>query len=136
MFILDWALDWLFGEAMKFFQTFFTIMGNMGIEIFDYAWVQGIVYFFRMLGWSLYLCGLVVLIFDTAISAQQGRANLAEAGFNALKGFFAVHNYADRVIPIGNNAAESAWPEHGNSVSDDGGGAGKRPNTECIEYDT
>ncbi len=98
MFILDWALDWLFGEAMKFFQTFFTIMGNMGIEIFDYAWVQGIVYFFRMLGWSLYLCGLVVLIFDTAISAQQGRANLAEAGLNALKGFFAVSLFT--IMPI------------------------------------
>ena len=53
MFIFEWIQDWLFGEAMKFFQTFFTVMGNMGIEIFDYAWVQGC---------DALLCSLIVVL--------------------------------------------------------------------------
>ncbi len=98
MFVFEWLLDWFYSKLMGFVQDFFTRMGDMGADIFNLSWVQGILEFFRMFGWALYVVGLVVLIFDVAIAAQNGKGNLKDAAINALKGFFAVSLFT--VLPV------------------------------------
>jgi hypothetical protein len=70
-------------------RTSSTMIGNMGAEIFDLSWVQATVRLFTLFGWSLFVAGTVVAIFDVAIEYQNGRANIKTASINILKGFFA-----------------------------------------------
>mgnify|MGYP000900803876 CR=1 FL=1 len=68
LFIWDFVVDtvfediieWFYGQLIGFLSSFFGMMGNMGAEIFDLVWVQGIVHFFVYLAWALYVTGLVV----------------------------------------------------------------------------
>lgn len=54
MFIWDFAVDTIFEEIMKWFYSqlvsflsvFFSMMGNMGAELFTLSWVQAVVQFF------------------------------------------------------------------------------------------
>ena len=52
---------------------FFTMMNGMGSELFEFIWVQAVVEFFSHFAWALYLVGLVVAVFETAIEYQSGR---------------------------------------------------------------
>ena len=66
LFIWDFVVDtvfediieWFYGQLIGFLSSFFGMMGNMGAEIFDLVWVQGIVHFFVYLAWALYVTGL------------------------------------------------------------------------------
>ena len=98
MFVFEWMIDWLYGEILKFFSELFGMMGNMGVEIFDLAWIQAIVLFFNWFGWSLFVIGLLVAVFDVAIAMQSGKASLKDAGLNAIKGFLAVGMFT--TVPI------------------------------------
>ena len=70
-------------------MDFFSQMSGMGAEIFDLSWVQATIRLFTLFGWSLYVAGTVVAIFDVAIEYQSGRANIKTTSLNILKGFFA-----------------------------------------------
>ena len=83
--MIHWMYDTVFGAI----ADFFALMGNMGAEIFDLAWVQATIELFTLLGWSLFIVGVVVAIFDVAIEYQTGRANIKTTVLNILKGFFA-----------------------------------------------
>ncbi len=48
--ILGGLLDWIYTETIAFLGEFFAQISGMGVEIFDLAWVQGIVLFFTYLG--------------------------------------------------------------------------------------
>jgi len=97
MFIFDWVsstimgeiMDWFYARVMEFLSTFFTSMNNMGAEIFDLVWIQGITTFFSYFAWALYGVGLVVAVFDCAIEVQSGRMSIRETALNVLKGFVA-----------------------------------------------
>lgn len=77
---------------------FFTLMGNMGAEIFELSWVDATVRLFMLLGWALFATGTVVAIFDVAIEYQNGRASIKTAAINIIKGFFAASLVG--VVPI------------------------------------
>lgn len=83
------ALRWTYESIYSAVAEFFTMMGNMGAEIFDLAWVQATVKLFTLFGWGLFVAGVVVAIFDLAIEYQNGRANIKTTSLNILKGFFA-----------------------------------------------
>lgn len=83
--MLHWLYDTIYGGV----ADFFTLMGNMGAELFDLPWVQATVRLFTLLGWTLFIVGMVVAIFDVAIEYQTGRANIKTTILNILKGFFA-----------------------------------------------
>lgn len=91
-------MDWVYGHIIGFLAGFFTSMSNMGAELFDINWVQAIVLFFDYLAWALYVVGLVVAIFDTAINFQNGRGNIKETGLNAIKGFLAASLFS--TVPV------------------------------------
>lgn len=84
-YIVSWYYDIIYSAVSEFF----TLMGNMGADIFDLKWVQALVMLFTLFGWALFLIGTVVAIFDVAIEYQTGRANIKTTAINILKGFFA-----------------------------------------------
>lgn len=98
MFVFDWFLDWIYGKVMEFIQTFFSYLSGMGVEIFELSWIQAVVEFFRLFGWSMYVIALVVAVFDVAIAWQNGQGNIKDAALGALKGFMAVNLFT--VVPI------------------------------------
>ena len=110
MFLVDWAvdkvvnnimeqfLDWLYGQVINFFGQFLAMMNMMGAEIFDMAWVRGILDFFVYLAWTLYVVGMVVAVFETVIEMQNGRGSIRDTAINAIKGFMAVGLFT--IVPV------------------------------------
>ena len=83
--MIQWFYETIYGAV----ADFFSMMGGMGAEIFDLDWVSATIKLFTLFGWTLYIAGLVVAIFDVAIEYQSGRANIKTTSINILKGFFA-----------------------------------------------
>ena len=83
--MLQWFYETIYGAV----ADFFTMMGNMGADIFDLDWVKATIKLFTLFGWSLFVAGVVVAVFDVAIEYQNGRANVKTTAINILKGFFA-----------------------------------------------
>ena len=61
--IFDAILQWFYEIIYGAVADFFTMMGNMGAEIFDLSWVQATIRLFTLFGWSLFVAGTVVAIF-------------------------------------------------------------------------
>ena len=87
--IWDAMLQWFYNTIYDAVATFFTMMGNMGADIFNLDWVKATVTLFTLFGWALFIAGTVVAVFDVAIEYQCGRANIKTTAINVLKGFFA-----------------------------------------------
>jgi hypothetical protein len=87
--IWDTLLQWFYTSIYDAIAQFFTDMGNLGVEMYDLAWVQAAVHLFFLFGWAMFGVGMVTAIFDVAIEAQTGRVNVKTAALNILKGFMA-----------------------------------------------
>lgn len=96
--IWDAMMQWFYETIYNAVADFFTMMGNMGADIFDLDWVQATVQLFTLLGWALFVAGTVVAVFDVAIEYQNGRASVKTTALNILKGFFACSLIG--VVPI------------------------------------
>lgn len=83
--MLQWFYETIYGAA----ADFFAMMGNMGADIFELNWIQATIKLFTLFGWALFVAGVVVAVFDTAIEYQNGRASIKTTAINVLKGFFA-----------------------------------------------
>ncbi len=83
--MLQWFYETIYGAV----ADFFTIMGNMGADIFELDWVKATIKLFILFGWSLFVAGVIVAVFDVAIEYQYGRTNIKTTAINILKGFFA-----------------------------------------------
>ncbi len=91
-------MTWMYDTVYSAVADFFTLMGNMGAEIFDLKWVQATVHLFSLFGWGLFIAGVIVAIFDFAIEHQNGRGNIKTTMLNILKGFFACSLIS--IVPI------------------------------------
>lgn len=90
---------WLFESIYGAIADFFTLMGNMGTDLFDLSWVQACLQLFRLFGWALFVAGLVVAIFDIAIEYQAMRQfNIKRQVLPILYGFLAVNLFT--VLPV------------------------------------
>ena len=87
--IWEAMFQWYYETIYNAIADFFTLMGNMGADLFDLAWVQATINLFVLFGWALYVTGIIVAVFDVAIEYQSGRANIKTTALNILKGFFA-----------------------------------------------
>lgn len=87
--IWDAMLQWFYETIYGAVADFFTMMGNMGADIFTLDWVRATIRLFTLFGWALFTAGTVVAVFDVAIEYQSGRANIKTTAINILKGFFA-----------------------------------------------
>ena len=69
-------MQWLCEAFYTAIGDLFADINNLGVEIFDLSWVQAMVNLFTMLGWSLFVVGVVVAVFEVAIESQSGRVNV------------------------------------------------------------
>lgn len=96
--IFDTLIGWIYELIFNAISEFFGLMQEMGAAIFDYDWVRATVELFRLFGWSLFVAGLVVAIFDTAMQYQNGVNAIRNLILNVIKGFFACSLFT--VVPI------------------------------------
>ncbi len=97
--IWDVFLGWIYKAIYGAIADFFTMMGSMGTDLFDMSWVQSCLHLFSLFGWALFVAGLVVAIFDTAIEYQStGRFNIKQQVMPMLYGFLAVNMFT--VVPV------------------------------------
>ena len=97
--VMDNMMDWFYGQIVGFLGNFFSQMGNMGVELFDLAWVQAIVLFFSRLAWALFGVSVVVSCFQFSIMyVSGGRGNLQQTALSIIKGFLAVSLFT--VAPV------------------------------------
>ena len=96
--ILDEILDWVYTKLVGFLGAFFSLMGQMGVELFELPWVQAVVQFFSQLGWALFAVSLVVSYFEFGLEYSSGRGNIRQTAINCLKGFMAVSLFS--TVPV------------------------------------
>ena len=87
--IWDITLRWLYEIIFGAIADFFAMMGNMGADLFELNWIQAVIRLFTLFGWSLFVAGMVVAVFDIAIEYQSGRSDIKSTAINIFKGFFA-----------------------------------------------
>ena len=63
-------MNWLYTMVYNALTDFFSMMTELGANLFDLSWVQSAIRFFSLFGWGLFVAGLVVAIFDIAIEYQ------------------------------------------------------------------
>ena len=96
--LLQSIMDFMFAEVIKVLSEFFTMMNQMGVDVLELPWIQILVTFFGHIGWALFIAGMALSIFDTAIEAQNGKASVRDTSINLIKGFMAVSLFT--VVPI------------------------------------
>ena len=96
--VWDALLGWVYQAIYSALADFFTLISNMGAELFNLSWVQATIKLFSLFGWALFIIGLIVCIFDVAIEQHTGRVNIKTTMINVLKGFFAVSLFT--ILPI------------------------------------
>ena len=82
-------IQWIYETIYTAVGEMFADINNLGVEIFDLSWVQAVVNLFNLLGWTLFVVGVVVAVFEVAMECQTGRVSIKGAALNVLKGFFA-----------------------------------------------
>lgn len=89
----DWIweamFEWLFNLIYGAIADLFEFINETTSDVFAMSWVQAFVGLFQSLAWMLFVCGLVVAVFDTAIAYESGQANIKSTCLNVLKGFMA-----------------------------------------------
>ena len=97
--IWEMFLKWIYEAVYGAIADFFTLMGNMGTDLFDLSWVQACLQLFSLFGWALFVAGLVVAIFDIAIEYQSMRQfNIKRQVMPLIYGFLAVNLFT--VVPV------------------------------------
>lgn len=85
--MFEWLFNLIFGAVSELFE----FINESAADIFDMAWAGAFLSLFHYLAWMLFICGMIVAIFDTAISYESGQANIKNTCLNVLKGFFAAN---------------------------------------------
>lgn len=79
-------------------SEFLGYMGNFGTDLLELPWSQAVLQLFSYLGWTLFVVGGVVAVYEIAIEYQNGRADIKGMLINLLKSFFAVSLFT--ILPI------------------------------------
>lgn len=95
--IWDIMFSWLFNLIYGAVADLFEFINKSTSNIFALSWVQSFIALFHSLAWMLFVCGLIVAVFDTAIAYESGAANIRQTCVNVIKGFMAAALFA--VVP-------------------------------------
>ena len=87
--IWDIMFEWIFNKVYGLIAELFTFINETATDIFVLSWVQVFVGLFGSFAWMLFVCGLIVAVFDTAVAYESGQANIKNTCINVLKGFMA-----------------------------------------------
>jgi hypothetical protein len=92
-------MNWLYTLVYDAAADFFSMMTEIGANLFDLLWVKAALEFFSLFGWGLFVAGLVVAIFDIAIEYQSmGRLNIKKQIMPFIYGLFAVNLFT--TVPV------------------------------------
>ena len=92
-------MGFLYSMIYQSLADFFSMMTEIGANLFDLDWVKAALHFFNLFGWGLFIAGLVVAIFDTAIEYQtMGRLNIKKQVLPFLYGLLAVNLFT--TVPV------------------------------------
>ena len=92
-------MGFLYSMIYQSLADFFSMMTEIGANLFELDWVQAALHFFNLFGWGLFIAGLVVAIFDTAIEYQtMGRLNIKKQVLPFLYGLLAVNLFT--TVPV------------------------------------
>lgn len=89
--------SWLFNLIYGAVADLFEFINESTSDIFALSWVQSFISLFHSLAWMLFVCGMIVAVFDTAIAYESGQANIRQTCVNVIKGFMAAALFA--VVP-------------------------------------
>ena len=89
--------EWLFNLIYGAVADLFEFINASTSSIFALSWVQSFIALFHSLAWMLFVCGLIVAVFDTAMAYESGAANIRQTCVNVIKGFMAATLFA--VVP-------------------------------------
>lgn len=87
--VFNQIIDWIHATLVDFFSDTFVMLNGMGVELFDFVWVKALILFFENVAWALFVVGLILAIFETAIAYQHGRGSVQDTALNLIKGFLA-----------------------------------------------
>ena len=97
--IWDKFMSFIYSMVYQALADFFTLMTEIGANLFDLGWVQAALRFFNLFGWGLFIAGLVVAVFDAAVEYQtMGRMNIKRQVLPFLYGLLAVNLFT--VVPV------------------------------------
>lgn len=91
-------LDWAASILSEGFNSLVQIFYSADSEFFSNPTVQGIIAFFTMLAWGLFLVGMILAIAEFGLTYREGSGNFKNIGMGFLKGFLAVLLFAS--VPI------------------------------------
>ena len=66
--IFDMMFDWLFMLIYDGIAALFYAIDQSTADLFELGWIQAFVTLFYNIGWILFITGMVVAVFDTAIA--------------------------------------------------------------------
>ena len=87
--VFNMLIKWLYTSIYDTVSDIFLMLNNLTTGIFELSWVNSFITLFSYLGWTLFVVGIIVAVFDTALEYQNGRANIQGTCINVLKGFMA-----------------------------------------------
>ncbi len=83
-------MTWLYKSIYGSVANLFSNINSLGAGLFDLDWVAAVIEIFTLFGWSLFVAGLVVAVFELAYEYQTGgRTSIKTTALNIFKGFFA-----------------------------------------------
>ena len=85
--IWDQMFEWVFNTIYGAVADLFEFINETTSDIFRLGWVQAFVTLFQSLGFMLFVVGMLVAVFDTAVAYENGSANIKNTCLNVLKGF-------------------------------------------------
>ncbi len=92
-------LGWLYGTVCDALSDFFSLMAEIGANLFDLEWVKAALRFFSLFGWGMFVSGLIIAVFDTAIEYQNmGKLHVKKQIMPFLYGLLAVNLFT--VVPV------------------------------------
>ena len=96
--LFDCIEDLIYQKIIELLGEFFSYMNSMGSDLFGLPWVNQIVTLFSLLGWALFVVGIIVALFDFAIESQNGRGDPKALTMNIIKGFMSASLFT--VVPV------------------------------------
>ncbi len=87
--IWDIMFEWVFNLIYGAIADLFEFINESTADIFSLAWVRSFITLFHHMGWILFVCGMIVAVFDCAIAYESGQNSIKTTCLNVLKGFFA-----------------------------------------------
>lgn len=95
--IWDVMFEWLFNLIFDGISDIFEFINMSASDIFSLGWVQAFISLFQSFGFMLFVVGMLVAVFDTAVAYENGSANIKNTCINVIKGFMAASLFA--VVP-------------------------------------